>query len=210
VENVQELLAGSSSRDRLLDGSLGLSLLLEQLLSSKSLGVWVESEEDSLVSERVLLLGEGSYRSISDCQDAIGNRLTLVGLLTTFSDDGLDLVRVDESGNVRRGDLGLGEDKARLLLVDGVEGGHGGLGPDDKSTDVTTWGELEEVKGLDGASLDTWNVLESSNDSFILGVNDEGTPSLPVSPVPQLSLSSPDLSGVGNLGDVGVSGDGLE
>ena len=65
MENVQELLAGSTSRDRLLDGSLGLSLLLEQLLSSESLGVWVESEEDSLVSERVLLLGEGSWKIIS-------------------------------------------------------------------------------------------------------------------------------------------------
>ena len=121
----------------------------------------------------------------------------------------MDLVRVDESGNVGRGDLGLGNDKARLLLVDRVEGGHGGLGPDDESTDVSTWGELKEVEGLNGASLDTWNVLESSDNSFILGVDDEGTPSLPVSPVPQLSLSSPDLSGVGDLGDVGVGSDGL-
>ena len=129
--------------------------------------------------------------------------------MTTFSDNGLDLVRVDESGDVGRGDLGLGKDEAGLLLVDRVEGGHGGLGPDDESTDVTTGSELKEVEGFNGTSLDSWNVLECSNDSFILGVNDQRSPSLPVPPVPQLSLSSPNLSGVGNLGDVGVGRDGL-
>lgn len=60
VEDVQELLAGSTSGNRLLDGALCLSLLSEQLLSSEGLGVRVESEENSLVSEGVLLLGEGS------------------------------------------------------------------------------------------------------------------------------------------------------
>jgi len=59
VEDIEELLA-SSSWNRLLDGALGLSLLSEELLPPEGLGVWVESEEDGLVSERVLLLGEGS------------------------------------------------------------------------------------------------------------------------------------------------------
>jgi len=130
--------------------------------------------------------------------------------MTSFSDNRLDLLRVDESGDVGRRDLGLGKNKAGLLLVNRVEGGNGGFGPDDESTDVSTGSELEEVEGLDGASLDTWNVLECSNNSFILGVNDQRSPSLPVPPVPQLSLSGPDLSGVGDLGDVGVSGNGLE
>jgi hypothetical protein len=62
VEDVQELLAGSTLGNRLLDGSL--SVLSDELLSSKGLGVRVESEEDSLVSERVLLLGEGSWLSV--------------------------------------------------------------------------------------------------------------------------------------------------
>lgn len=63
VEDFQELLAGSASGNRLLDGTVGLSLCSEQLLSSEGLGVGVESEENSLVSEGVLLLGEGSYVS---------------------------------------------------------------------------------------------------------------------------------------------------
>lgn len=58
MENLEELLA-SSAGNRLLDGALGLSLGSDELLSSEGLGVRIESEEDSLVSERVLLLGEG-------------------------------------------------------------------------------------------------------------------------------------------------------
>lgn len=61
MKDVQELLACSTLGNRLLDGSL--SVLSDELLSSESLGVRVESEEDGLVSERVLLLGEGSWWS---------------------------------------------------------------------------------------------------------------------------------------------------
>lgn len=69
MENLEELLA-SSAGNRLLDGALGLSLGSEELLSSEGLGVRVESEEDSLVSERVLLLGEGP------CTERVRNSLT--------------------------------------------------------------------------------------------------------------------------------------
>lgn len=193
MENLEELLA-SRAGNRLLDGTLGLSLGSEELLSAEGLGVRVESEEDSLVSERVLLLGEGP----------------LLDGLTGGSDDRLDLVRVDETGDVGSRDLGGGEVEARLLLVDRVEGSNGRLGPDDESTNVTTRGELEEVEGLDGAGLDTGDVLESPDDTLVLGVNDEGTPPLPVPPVPHLTLTGPDLPRVGNLGDVGVGSDSLE
>jgi len=47
-EDVQELLAGGTLGNRLLDGSL--SVLSDELLSSKGLCVRVESEENSLVS----------------------------------------------------------------------------------------------------------------------------------------------------------------
>ena len=136
--------------------------------------------------------------------------LTLLGGLAGSSDDGLDFVRVDKSGDIRVGDLGSWEVEARLLLVNLVEGRDGRLGPDDESTDVSSWSELEEVELVNGAGLDTWNVLESSNESLVLSVDDKRTSSLSVSPVPHLSLSSSDLSGVGNLGDIGVSGESLE
>jgi hypothetical protein len=92
VEDVEELLAGSA-RDRLLDGALGLALLTEELLAAEGLGVRVETEENGLVAEGVLLLGEG----------------TLLDGGTGGTDDRLDLVRVDEAGDVRGGDLGEGE-----------------------------------------------------------------------------------------------------
>ena len=62
MQNVEELLAGSPARHRLLDGSLlvGLAFGTEELLPAESLGVGVEAEEDGLVAQGVLLLGEGA------------------------------------------------------------------------------------------------------------------------------------------------------
>jgi len=194
VQDVQELLAGGTTWHRLLDGSLGLSLGSDELLTTESLGVRVESEENGLVLEGVLLLGEWP----------------LGDSLAGWSDNRLDLVRVDETGDVGGGDLGGREFEARLVLVDRVEGSNGRLGPDDESTDVTTWCELKQVQGVDGAGLDTWDVLESTDDSFVLVVDDQRSTPLPVSPVPQLSLSSSEFSAVGNLGDVVNGGKRLE
>lgn len=122
----------------------------------------------------------------------------------------MDLVRVDESCDIRVGDLGDGEVEARLLLVDLVKGGNGRLGPDDESSDVSSRSQLEQVELVNGAGLDSGNVLESSDNSLILGVNDQRTSSLSVSSVSHLSLSSSDLSRVGDLGDIGVSRDSLQ
>lgn len=209
MEDLQELLS-SDTRSRLLGRSLGLSLLSEELLSSKSLGVRVESEENGLVLEGVLLLGEGSCTISTKPLARQGGLLTLGDGLTSWSEDRLDLVRVDESGDVRSGDLGGGEVEARLLLVDLVEGGNGALGPDDESTDVSSGSELEQVELINGASLDSWNVLESSDNSLVFGVDDQRTSSLSVSSVSHLSLSSSDLSRVGDLGNIGVGRDSLQ
>jgi len=57
VQGLEELLASSLAGNRLLDGSLLLGP--EQLLTTQSLGVRVEPEQDGLVLERVLLLSEG-------------------------------------------------------------------------------------------------------------------------------------------------------
>jgi len=62
VQGLEELLAGSlGSGNGLLDGSLLLGP--DQLLTTQSLGVRVEPEQDGLVLERVLLLSEGPWRS---------------------------------------------------------------------------------------------------------------------------------------------------
>ncbi len=135
---------------------------------------------------------------------------TLLGRLTSRSDDGLNLIRVDQPGNIGRGDLGGWEIETRLGGVNVVKSRDGTLSPDDESTDVTTWCELKEVKSGNWASLNTWDVSESLDETFILVVNDERTTTLSVTPVPHLSLTGTDLSGVGDLDDIGVSLDGLE
>lgn len=212
VQGLEERLAGGGTgRNGLLDLSckeristrsrpnttlltLSLPLELEQFLSSQGLGVRVESEQDGLVSQGVLLLGEGP----------------LLGRLTGRSDDGLDFIRVDDSGNVVGSDLGGGEIVTRLGGVDVVQGVHGTFGPNDESTHVSTGCQLQQVQVLDVAGLDTGDVSESLDQTLVVVVNNQGSSSLPVSPVPHLTLTGSDLSGVGDLDDIGVSLDGLQ
>ena len=72
MQDVEELLAGGG-RGGLLDGALSLGS--DELLSSEGLGVRVESEENSLVSEGVLLLGEGSCGSALHIDQVLHARL---------------------------------------------------------------------------------------------------------------------------------------
>lgn len=159
--------------------------------SSKGLVVRVESEGDLLVLERVLLL----------------NVLPLLGWVALWLEDGLDLVRVDESGDVGVGHHVGWEDVSRLHLwrPDAVEEGECGGSPDAESSEVTTWGQLEEVERSDVCELDTWDVSECSDETLVLVVDDKGSSSLGVTSVSELSLSCSQLSGVGNLEDISVS-----
>jgi hypothetical protein len=150
-ELVNKLLHGKHSLDKgsildilcLLDQllcnlALLASLLGQNLATTKSLCVGVETDKHSSVDERVLALGEG----------------TLDYGLAGGTNDRLDLVRVDETGQIRVGDDGVGEAVVFLKL------GRGGgcsvqliellecvFGPDDESANMATRGELEEVEG---------------------------------------------------------------
>ena len=76
-----------------------MRILLEvrtQFLPAESLCVRVETEENSLVDEGVLVLRPGALLDLS-----VGR-----------SDNGLDLIRVDETGDVGVGDLSGGETKS--------------------------------------------------------------------------------------------------
>lgn len=66
-----------------------------QFLPAKGLGIGVETEENGLVDEGVLVLRPGA----------------LLGLLTSGADNGLNLIRVNETGDVGVADLGSGETK---------------------------------------------------------------------------------------------------
>lgn len=116
-------------------------------------GVWVETEKDLSVVERVLLLHTGALRPA----------LTLGG-----ANDALDFGRVDKATNISLLDEG-GREKEVLLeggwrggrAVDVVEGLECTGGPDNEAAEMTTWCQLEEVQGKHGASLNTGDVAES-------------------------------------------------
>jgi len=177
------------------------TLLLENLLPAKGLGVGVETEENSLVDQGVLFLGPWA----------------LLNLLTCGANNGLDLVAVDQTSDVGVGDLGGGEDV--ILLVSGsllegtehlIEETEGTLSPDNKAAKVSTGGELEEVETADVDELNTRKVAESLDDTIVFIINNERTTALAVPAVPELALSGTELAGVGNLDDISVGVQRLE
>ena len=188
--------------------SLGLALVgldVTKTLLGKGRGVWVEAEKDLLVAERVLLLDDAT----------LGDGGALGG-----AKDGLHFGRVDELDNVGLGDR-VGGEEVVLLEGRGLGGGAVDLvkslerrrGPDDEATEMATGSELEEVQGVDGRGLDTGDVAESADKllSILVGVvDDEGTATLLVATVSQLTLTGTELLRVLDLLDVLASTDGLE
>jgi len=134
-----------------LNGSLGSQIL-------GNLGVWVKSLHESLVLQWVLSAGA-----------------SLNWVLLDVSELSLNLVGVDDSGKISAGHHTSVEGVAALLdsllsvgtehLVEVLEGISS---EDNESAEVTTWGELEQVKSVDGASVNTWEVTGGSLDIWVL------------------------------------------
>jgi hypothetical protein len=89
-----------------------------------------------------------------------GVLLSVVDLLlrNLVSEDGLNFIRVDDSGNIGIGQDGSGQSEVDLLgrfllvgSVDGIELLEGSLGPDDESSQMTSGGQLEEIESADGS-----------------------------------------------------------
>lgn len=203
MQSLQELLVGLDQR--LL--ATGLLLASQVGLFGRdghallSLGVRVQTEQDTNVLEGTLVLSERT-----------------LGLgLASSADHGLDLVRVDQTGDIRVGDLGDGQVVVALEgggLVVGtehlVEESESTLSPDDETSEVTSRGELEKVERANVGGLDTGNVAESLNDTVVLGVDDEGSTALTVLASTSLTLAGTDLLRGDDLGDVGVGVETLE
>jgi len=190
-----ELLASRRLTLGLLGSLLLQALLLEELLATKGLCIWVKTEEDGLVDEGVLLL----------CPGAFG--VLLVG----GADGGLDLSAINQAGHVGVGDLGGGKDIVLLVDSDLVEcavnfikEGKRTLCPDNEPTKVTTRSKLEKVESPDVHELNTGEVTECLDDTVVLVVNNKGTTALTVPTVPELALAGTQLAGVGDLDDVDV------
>lgn len=146
----------------------------------------------------------------------LGKR-TLDAGLAGGPDDRLDLVRVDDPGNVRVGHLCAGQ--AVVLLeaggpvvgpVDLVEGGKGRLGPDAEPANVAAGGELEQVEAVHAGDLDAGDVAKGLRDALVLVVDDERAAALAVAAAAHLALAGAELARVGDLGHVGVGFKRLE
>lgn len=206
VKDIQEL-GGSRGVDTsglgLLLGNLTSLALLstEDLSTTKDLVVGVEAVHDTSVLKRVLLNGEGS----------------LVVLVTLGASSRLDFVRVDETGDIRVGDdvgrknIVLLEGSGSLVgTVELIEKSESASGPDDETANVTTGGKLEQVQVTDINSLNTGNVAESLGNTVVLTVDDKRSTTLTVTAVTDLTNTSAELAGVGNLDDISVSIESLE
>lgn len=149
--------------------------------SASSLGVWVESLHEGSVVKGVLVGGLGSKRGGSDSAELA-----------------LDLVRVDDSGEISDGHQTSVELITTLLNTllsvgseDLVEMGEGILGEDDESAEMTTGGELQQVKSVDAASIDSREISGGSlKEGVLVSVNKEGTLSQHETRVSHLVLTS--------------------
>ena len=179
-------LSGASSSALLRErrGLAGLAVLLG-LLRHASLvrGVSIELLEGDDGSERV------------------GLGLVSGGLGLGGVEDRLDLIGVDDTGEIGVGHGG-GGDALSGVSVDLVEGIEGGLGPDAESSHVSSRSELQEVQAVHAAELDTGKVAEGEFDAVVLSVDDEGTTAHSVSAVTHLTLTGTDLLGVSGLFDI--------
>lgn len=175
------------------------SLAQQELLSSQGLGIGVQFDQNTEISQGVLL----------------SLNLSLAGDL--WSDLGLDFIGVDESGEVRVGQetswksvsilqaglFGEGSVK-RIQLLKGI------LGPDDKSSKMTSRGELQQIQTVDAGQFNTRDVSEGLDEGGLLVVDDQRSSLLGVSSVSQFSFASSDFLGVLDFLNVREGVEGLQ
>jgi hypothetical protein len=186
--------------------SLGLSGDSLLLLRSQNAGtslhlrVRVEANHNAEVLERVLLLA-----------------VVAAGASKSGAKVLLNLIRVDDSGDVR-----VGHDVLRKLVAGlghrGASGGtvhlvgalEGSVSPDNEAAKVTTRSKLEKVKAIDVSKIHTRKVAEGLDNAVVFSVDDEGSTALDVTAVAGLTGTSADLARVARLLDISVGTDRLE
>jgi hypothetical protein len=176
--------------------------LTSKLLRLEGLGVRVKAVKSRLVDERVLLLGAAA--SIED--NILGG-----------TEDGLDLIGVDDASDIGVRDFGGGEDVVTLEggnLVEGavdlIKESEGRLSPDDEAAKVATRCKLEEVQSSNIDQLDTRQVAECLHQALVLTVDNKGSTALTVATVAELTLTSAKLAGSGDFDNIIVGTKGLE
>jgi len=203
-DSLSDDLGGSSSLesvcgdvfDSLLDGfgsGLGDLVVGDDDQSSSLERSWVEFFHDSWVVQWV------------DLSDSLGGSLF-------WSKDGLDFFRIDDSGQVRIEDDGSWELPSLLLLrslglgsKDVVELLESVLSPDDESSEMTSWSQLQDVQSLDGYKFNTGDVSESQVQWSLFVVDNQWSSSLSPSSVSEFSFTGSQSDRILDLLDIFVS-----
>lgn len=197
ISSISLCLIFSSSLGSLsFNGSSSLCVSLLVKLGEEGgllLGPWVELEHLSLVGEWVLLIlvmnSDGS---------------------SYFSELGLNLVRVNDSSDISASHDWSVEGPVGFLVrwgfvgsENGIESLEGVLGENEESSEMSTWGKLEDVESMDVASVNTWQVSSGSLQFVVsLVVDDQWSLSQDVSGVSQFTLTGSGVSGFSNLGKI--------
>lgn len=165
-----------------------------QLQVRVGLSVRVQSQHNLLVLQWVLL------------QDVRSLGRSLVG----WSDNSLDLRRVDQGLVVGVRDNVGWQRVASLVVVDRVQRLNGSLGPDNESTQVSTWSQLQQTQTGNVGSVDTWNVSQGLGNTVVVSVDNQWTLLLDESSASQLTLTSSQLLGLDDSDDVLVGTNSLQ
>lgn len=197
-----------------------LSLGADSLLLAASIGsLFLDgSSAGGLAGSKVLLLGgsEGLGSGVNSLHgDLVGKRVLLasggdVEGLALNAELGLDLVGVDDSGEVGAGhhvsselESALGDTSDSVGTEDVVELSEGVLGEDNESSEVTTGSELEEVQSGDGANVDTGEVSSGSLDGgVVVTVDDQGSLADGEATISNLAVAGSGVLVVANAGEV--------
>jgi len=130
----------------------------------------------------------------------------------------LNLIAVDDAGEVGAVNDGTLEVVARFALAGSsvgaeevVEGFESITGEDDEATNLTTGGELEEVKSADGAAVNAGQVAGSLlNVGVLVAIDNEGSSSVSEAGVSVLSLSSSHFLRLANALEVSFGSEGVK
>jgi hypothetical protein len=134
------------------------------------------------------------------------------------SELGLNLISVDDAGKIGavddialHGVTGLSLSLGGVGSEDGVEGFKGITGEDDEASDGTTGSELEEVKSVDVAYINSGQVAGGFLDVGVgVSVDDEGSSSVGETSISVLSLSSSHFLGLAHALEISLASKSVE
>merc|ERR1719209_2595384 len=175
-----------------LDHGVGRSRLTSSLGSLKSLSSDILGR-----SQLSILLLHGSIgvklEHRSDVLERVGPHNSMHDLLNRGPGHLPDGLALQQDGQVSVGHLWLGQVPPCLGgaglapgAVQTVELLEGRLGPDAEPSNVTSGGELQQVKVVHLHGVNSWDVPEGLGESLVLIINNERSKLLDTSSVPQL------------------------